>query len=398
MSALPPSTLPPWRVLPRFSDPTLRAEKNWRHALGLHVPLVAAFAALLWLPGVEAATGLPPLPSTGLIALHALMPVSLALLPVERRWPLAIALVPMSVNFFVPASLVFLTGRPTTALWALTLVYPAMAGLAFGRTVLPLAVSAVCPGLVTAAWAVRGVDVGVGGLAYAALFALVAVLEYAMLGHFTEQVQALHRENQVLRAAAAVESERQRIASTLHGTLGASLTEVALWLGVATANDGPRAKDATARAHQRSLELLDELRASVGHLCRDDVAAGELERLLRTRLEGLCLASEVRLTLEVTPGRPALPSEQAWALFRLVEESALNAVKHGAARSLRVRIALGERLSASVQDDGRGFEPGAVARGHGLKALERFARALGGQLAVESQPAGGTTVSVRAAT
>ncbi len=395
MSALPASTLPPWRVFPRFSESALRAEKNPRHALGVHLPLVAAFAALCWLPGVEAATGMAPLPATGLMVLHVLMPLSLALLPVERRWPRATAAVPMVVNFFVTSGLVYLTGRPTTPLWALYLVYPAVTGIAFGRAVLPLVLTLACPVVVGVAWAAGGVDLGPGGLAFVALFAVVATMVNALLGNFSAQAQALHHENAVLRAAAAVESERQRIASDLHGGLGASLTEVALWLGVATAHDGPRAREATARAHQRSLALLDELRASVGHLCRDDVGAEELEPLLRTRLEGLCLAGEARLALEVTPGRARLPSEQAWALFRFVEESALNAVKHGAPGSLRVRVSLGEPLWVTVEDDGRGFEPAAVARGHGLNALERFARALGGQLALEGRPGGGTTVALR---
>ena len=66
-------------------------------------------------------------------------------------------------------------------------------------------------------------------------------------------------------------------------------------------------------------------------------------------------------------------------VYRLVQESLTNAVRHAGAS--RVRIEVTERdgfLDVAVADDGKGFDPGAQATGFGLMGMrERVALAAG---------------------
>jgi signal transduction histidine kinase len=56
----------------------------------------------------------------------------------------------------------------------------------------------------------------------------------------------------------------------------------------------------------------------------------------------------------------------------------------------------GEELAVTISDDGRGFTPGAVARGEfprfGLTTMRERAKSIGGTLDIDSAPDQGTTV------
>jgi signal transduction histidine kinase len=88
-------------------------------------------------------------------------------------------------------------------------------------------------------------------------------------------------------------------------------------------------------------------------------------------------------------------------VVRIAREAMLNAIKHGAARTIVTTLSgNGSRLSLVVADDGRGLEPGAGrARGrdhigHGLRTMRERAAAIGGQLTIRQRPEGGTAVEV----
>ena len=89
-------------------------------------------------------------------------------------------------------------------------------------------------------------------------------------------------------------------------------------------------------------------------------------------------------------------------LYRCVQESLTNAIRHAQAKHIRVK--LGERPSAAgnaeprrielaVEDDGRGIAAGAP-RGFGLMGMQERVQALGGDFATEPREGGGTRVHV----
>ena len=95
-----------------------------------------------------------------------------------------------------------------------------------------------------------------------------------------------------------------------------------------------------------------------------------------------------------------LPADYEIACFRVVQESITNVLRHAAARRIDVRVARSaNRLSLSIQDDGRGFDPltldESAARGHlGVLGMRERIRARGGQFALTSTPGLGTTIQI----
>lgn len=90
-------------------------------------------------------------------------------------------------------------------------------------------------------------------------------------------------------------------------------------------------------------------------------------------------------------------------IYRIVQESLNNAVKHAHARRILIRLDGSEpkKLFVSVKDDGMGFVPKAGGAnyeaqtgGFGMYTMRERAEALGGSLQIISAPGAGTTVEV----
>jgi signal transduction histidine kinase len=95
------------------------------------------------------------------------------------------------------------------------------------------------------------------------------------------------------------------------------------------------------------------------------------------------------------PGDLALPVAVEGMLFRIAQEALRNVMAHAQASTVTVTVASDARVATvAVVDDGRGFDPAAVGeQSFGLRLLGDLLRDVGGSLAVESEPGGGTTVT-----
>jgi two-component system NarL family sensor kinase len=71
-------------------------------------------------------------------------------------------------------------------------------------------------------------------------------------------------------------------------------------------------------------------------------------------------------------------------LYRIAQEALANALRHAGARTVRLRLeTTPERVTLTVEDDGRGFDPAHVAGPRfGLLGMRERAKLLGGTLDV----------------
>lgn len=190
-------------------------------------------------------------------------------------------------------------------------------------------------------------------------------------------------------AELAVADERLRLAREIHDGLGHALTAARMQIEGATAvldADPVRAKEALGKASRLVREGLVEVRQSVGAL-REDGAPVPLDE----RLRRLVREAPADLLVEVeTVGEGALSSAEEHALYRVAQEALTNVGRHAAATRVRIVVErTGHRRALSVDDDGAG---GAIVPGVGLTGMrERLAR-LGGELAIEARPGGGTRI------
>jgi two-component system sensor histidine kinase UhpB len=85
-------------------------------------------------------------------------------------------------------------------------------------------------------------------------------------------------------------------------------------------------------------------------------------------------------------------------LFRCVQESLTNAIRHAGASAVTVaarevgRDEAGTRLALVIRDNGHGFAAGSIP-GFGLRGMQERVQALGGTFAIETGP-GGTAIRI----
>ena len=89
-----------------------------------------------------------------------------------------------------------------------------------------------------------------------------------------------------------------------------------------------------------------------------------------------------------------LPSRLEVAVFRLVQESVQNAIKHSGAKKVTVKIDISKtNVAATIKDDGKGFNPCTMKEGSfGLLGMRERVELLEGELTIDSKPGMGTLI------
>ncbi|MGA2010403.1 MAG: GAF domain-containing protein [Solirubrobacteraceae bacterium] len=213
----------------------------------------------------------------------------------------------------------------------------------------------------------------------------------------TAQSTAQDRQRQRVSAA---ESERTRWARELHDETLQGLGSLRLLLATAQRSAHP---DAIAAANRQAIVQLEDeianLRALITELrpaALDQLGTEAAIEALADRLAVAGLDVDVSADLAWERGRvrERHRPELETAIYRIVQESLTNAIKHGHASRAIVELVEGEHdVRIMVRDNGSGFEPGARTEGFGLLGMSERAKLLDGTVVVSSQPGDGTTVT-----
>lgn len=192
------------------------------------------------------------------------------------------------------------------------------------------------------------------------------------------------------RVVAAQELERRRLARELHDETGQALTSILL--GLKPLEDGP-ASAAVAELHELVVTALQDVRRLAVELrpkVLDDFGlVPALERLAASFGEQTGLKVDFHSTI----GDERLPAEVETALFRVVQESLTNVVKHSQAGNVSIVLTRrGDAVAIVVEDDGAGFDPAVPGEGIGLLGMRERLALLDGRLEVESAAGSGTTL------
>jgi two-component system, NarL family, sensor kinase len=102
-------------------------------------------------------------------------------------------------------------------------------------------------------------------------------------------------------------------------------------------------------------------------------------------------------SLDVPKNLPPLPAAVEVAAYRIAQEALTNVARHANAKTCHVRLSVdrvGGALELEVSDDGVGMTEGRRT-GVGLSSMRERAEELGGTLAIEPEPEGGTRVLAR---
>lgn len=192
----------------------------------------------------------------------------------------------------------------------------------------------------------------------------------------------LNRHLQQVRELVILE-ERARIAREIHDTLGHHLTAITLQLEHARRlrdRDVEAAWQEVSDTKVVALEALTEVRRSVRALkplaLEERTGLGALSALSRS-----FEAADLEVTFAVQGEPRDLPADVELTLYRALQASLTNAVRHAAARRVISTLTFdANSVQLRVEDDGQGVAGGLVQEGFGLSAVRERVALLDGQL------------------
>jgi signal transduction histidine kinase len=250
--------------------------------------------------------------------------------------------------------------------------------------------------------------------------ALIALGTYLIVVWLLASVIALQREmeERVLQRTAALtdeiaervrlekvvleitERERRAIGHDLHDGLSQHLTGTALVaqaLGTRMALRSPQDAAEVAKIVGLIEQGIEQTRSLAKGLLLAEIERDGLVDALRELAANL--RSQHHVECVFTCGAAASLDESGTAthLYRIAEEAARNAVRHGRAKRVDLRLSIEKSgLVLAVRDNGSGL-PAQAARGQGLglRIMAHRAAIIGASLSVEAHPDGGTLVTSR---
>jgi signal transduction histidine kinase len=231
-----------------------------------------------------------------------------------------------------------------------------------------------------------------GDLALRVFFLFFVALEGGLLSRAARRHS--QRRQEVLRRLIHVEEEeRRRLAGEIHDRLGRR------FFSFYQALDRRRAD--LAATDERTAGVLANL-SDEARGCADEIR--NLSNALRPVVlddfgfvealrEHVAAIGDLDVTLHIGAPSPVRP-EVGIVLFRVLEEAIANVRRHADARRVEIDLVGGNgSLELRVRDDGRGFDPDALLRGHfGLLYMRERVEGCGGRLRVSSHPGSGTEV------
>ena len=228
----------------------------------------------------------------------------------------------------------------------------------------------------------------------------LAVSEVALNGRrmFTGIIRDISERRRLEQEILEIsEQERRRIGQDLHDGLGQMLTGI----GLITQNLAKKLKADSVPAADDLFEITELVKEADQH------ARGLARGLIPVELDAKGLAAAlrrfvthaerlfgVRCRFEELGTALLYDNTTATHLYRIVQESVNNAVKHGRAKRITIRLASGEdQIRVRIHDDGVGF-PSRLPeqQGMGVRIMQHRARMIGGSLEIQRPPAGGTVI------
>lgn len=212
-------------------------------------------------------------------------------------------------------------------------------------------------------------------------------------------------ENTIIRIINAQENERQHLSRQMHDGPAQSLTNLILQAEICErlfSTDPPRAqvelgnlKQAVTSTFQKVREFIFELRP----MMLDDLG---LNPTLKRYVQDYETKSEIACNLLISGEEQRLPPHMEVTIFRVLQGLLNNVREHANASHVQITLDVGrDRVDASVEDDGAGFDVQEVllaSRQHktmGLSTIQDQVEMLGGELQFDSGPGRGTKISLQ---
>jgi len=225
---------------------------------------------------------------------------------------------------------------------------------------------------------------------------------------FRRRIARLHKEHERQKSfsrqlISSQESERRRIAAELHDSLGQHLLLIKnrAALGEQFAPAESQAKEQFDEINHSAAKAIGEVRVIAYNLRPLNLDRLGLTAVVEEMIEKVSGAVGIQVSADIEPLDNLFSKEDEINLYRIIQESVNNIVKHSRATKANIEIWREDgHLRLAVRDNGHGFDSEALTkngapRGFGLTNISERVRMLGGTHTINSTLQQGTTLDIR---
>lgn len=219
--------------------------------------------------------------------------------------------------------------------------------------------------------------------------------------HIEQELAMVSNVNRELNSYVALsekiaeDRERKRIAREIHDSLGHALTGISAGIdavGVLIDLDRDRAKEQLKQVSGVVRTGIQDVRGSLKRLRPNALEQQGLQQALRQMIADYETLSHLKIDLHFEWADLELDVLEEDSIYRVIQESLTNAIRHGHAKKMRIHFLEGPPYQLILQDDGVGFEE--LELGYGLKQMQERIAILGGSIQFENRQGFYTHISL----
>jgi two-component system, NarL family, sensor kinase len=221
--------------------------------------------------------------------------------------------------------------------------------------------------------------------------------------HRVEMESVKEKYNQeILKTQLEIKEQTlKNISEEIHDNVGQVLSLVVLNLSAIELSDTAKA----AVKIENTTKLVEKVVADLRNLSKtmdaEIIANKGLTAVIRFELELLEKTGVYKTSFEISGEEKRLMGPQEIVVYRIIQESLNNIIKHAKAAFIRIMLNFSEtQLNIQITDDGKGFNiadtemENIYRSGSGIKNMRKRATLIGGTFGIKSVPSSGTTILI----
>lgn len=194
------------------------------------------------------------------------------------------------------------------------------------------------------------------------------------------------------------EQTLQHISNELHDNVAQVASVIKMNLHTIKFNDTHKAEEKVKYTQELVKQLITDIKALSVNLNGERVAKIGLAKALETEIERINKTELFTAVFETDNNTPAIDDDKIIILYRMVQETLNNMVKHSNAKEIKLKLnSTKDLLRLNLSDDGNGFDVEEKLKngtGAGLYNLQKRAKLINATLTINSQIGSGTSVII----
>lgn len=195
------------------------------------------------------------------------------------------------------------------------------------------------------------------------------------------------------------EEERKKIASVLHDSIAHDVLITKNWseFGLIKTEDKEEFKKILSKISEQSSLTLDELRRIQFNLHPYEVEKLGLTKAIKSIIDRVSKSTQIKFTIEEAVIDKIFSEENEIHLYRIIQESVNNIIKHSYATVAKIEInRTDQKVFIVISDNGKGFslEKARKRSSMGLSGIAERVKLLNGNLGIESESGNGTILRI----